>query len=560
MAEKVTIQGAPYDEVNEAIRVNIVAGGSSGGGASGGLTDDELRAAPVEISDPFGATAARQDIQTVALGAPTDPSAGTGSGSIIGLLKSLREYLAGILYVNLRDNQNPPVTSITIPNQTYPLSLNGRSCATFQLTGTWSGDPLIVRATADNTNYVNTYITNVSTGEIMTTIPSGATGLFRADVAGIYQIQIRAGATFTGSLTIGSVEGSGIADTLASFLRGSTPVSGAGLPVSGPLTNTQLRASAVVTSSGDTVATGTISALNASQTGTATANSAVEIDTNGASTVTTQWSGTMTATMTFYGTVNGVTWFQLPSYQSNSQTPSFNTTYSAAAQNAPFTVECSGFSRVRLQTSAYTSGSIAVTMRTSKSAHLPYTNVAVGVSPVNIQTLSGQALATTGVSGSLPIAGPVAHSQSSNQSPVMTGGKVVTAQDATLAAGDVAQTVSTTNGAQVIKPYAVPELDWQSSITVTTTTQTAIRASGGAGIRNYCTGIQYQNTSATATLITIQDGASTVAVFNAPASMGVPALLTFPTPLKTTANTALNVTCGTGGANLILNAQGYVAP
>ncbi|SDC31393.1 hypothetical protein SAMN05444678_102277 [Sphingomonas sp. YR710] len=37
-------------------------------------------------------------------------------------------------------------------------------------------------------------------------------------------------------------------------------------------------------------------------------------------------------------------------------------------------------------------------------------------------------------------------------------------------------------------------------------------------------------------------------------------VMDFPTPLESAAATALNVNCGTTGANVLVNVQGYQAP
>ena len=93
--------------------------------------------------------------------------------------------------------------------------------------------------------------------------------------------------------------------------------------------------------------------------------------------------------------------------------------------------------------------------------------------------------------------------------------------------------------------------------TVTTATQTQLRAAQATGIRTNVTAITYQNTSATATTLTIQDGSTTLVTFSVPASMTEPRQLIFPTPLRGTAATALNYTAGTTGANVLLNVTGF---
>lgn len=108
----------------------------------------------------------------------------------------------------------------------------------------------------------------------------------------------------------------------------------------------------------------------------------------------------------------------------------------------------------------------------------------------------------------------------------------------------------------LMKPYGLPETDWQFAGLITTVAATAARA---AGVRNYVTAVQYQNTSATASEIQIQDEATVIWRGQAAASMAQPAVVLLPTPLRGTAATALNVQLITTGTNTFVNLQGYQA-
>ena len=149
------------------------------------------------------------------------------------------------------------------------------------------------------------------------------------------------------------------------------------------------------------------------------------------------------------------------------------------------------------------------------------------------------------------------HSNAASGNPVRVAGRVVTSQDTGLINNDVSDLFMTTAGQLVIKNYASSEFDWQYTGTLTTTTAVAMTAAGPASVRSYLTGLVYQNTSATATTILILDGGSTIATFQASASMSMPAIITFPTPIKSSAAIALNINCGTTGANVIVSSQGY---
>jgi hypothetical protein len=124
--------------------------------------------------------------------------------------------------------------------------------------------------------------------------------------------------------------------------------------------------------------------------------------------------------------------------------------------------------------------------------------------------------------------------------------------------------LATLIGALVTKPYAIPEADWQYAAAaggIINTTDAVLRAAAAAGIRNYVTSIDIRNAHATvATEVVIKDGATVIWRQLLPAAMAAPVEITFPTPLRGTAATAINVACITTGAQVYVNAQGFAAP
>lgn len=169
----------------------------------------------------------------------------------------------------------------------------------------------------------------------------------------------------------------------------------------------------------------------------------------------------------------------------------------------------------------------------------------------------GSALAAT-------VSGPAAHDAVISGNPVRLAGRALTANYTGVATGDTADLVTTVVGAVIQKPYSIPEADWQYAAAaggIINTTDVAVKAAAAAGIRNYITGIQLRNTNAVATEFVIKDGASTVIWrTQLPASMTGSMEVAFPTPLKGTAATAVNVACITTGAAVYANLQGYIAP
>ena len=140
---------------------------------------------------------------------------------------------------------------------------------------------------------------------------------------------------------------------------------------------------------------------------------------------------------------------------------------------------------------------------------------------------------------------------------------------AAITSGRNVDLMATLIGALVNKPFSIPESDWSAvaaaSGILNTTTATTLKTAAGAGIRNYLTSIQIMSEAlGAATELAIRDGAAGPVIWRTkiPAG-GLPTTnIAFPSPLKSTANTLLEVvtlTASVTGA-VYVNAQGYVAP
>ena len=156
---------------------------------------------------------------------------------------------------------------------------------------------------------------------------------------------------------------------------------------------------------------------------------------------------------------------------------------------------------------------------------------------------------------------PTQTAGSTSATNVMNAGLLAqTSNPTSVTSGQAVRALATVVGAIVEKPYSIPELDWSYTGILTTTTAAAARAAQGAGVKNYVTSITFQNTNATATTLIILDGATAKWTVSLPTSMTTPLHFTFPTPLQSSANAAINVNCGTTGANVYVNMSGYTAP
>lgn len=162
-----------------------------------------------------------------------------------------------------------------------------------------------------------------------------------------------------------------------------------------------------------------------------------------------------------------------------------------------------------------------------------------------------------------PVVGAAAHDAVISGNPERIAGRAVTANYTAVANGDVADIITTLVGAVIEKPFSIPEADWQYAALaggIINTTDVVVKAAAAAGIRNYVTAIQVRNTNAVATEFVIKDGATVIWRTQLPASMTDSQTVTFITPLKGTAATAVNVACITTGAAVYANLQGYSAP
>lgn len=358
------------------------------------------------------------------------------------------------------------------------------------------------------------------------------------------------------------------------------------VPVSGPLTDAQLRATAVPVTSAGSATEATLAALNAKvaalgpqsvansqsvslalhpttigPSALTTGNNILKADNTGLDTSGYQ-SGLLVLVSTATGgtwiveqSVDNVTWAPVVLFESSLLVPiPINSAVTATAGARAFAfANPAPFLRVRIATTL-TGGSAQASVTMSQMSFAsPVVSVIQNNAPNLAATVSGTVTASNA-------AGTAAHSAAASGNPVQVGGVVATAVAITEVAGDACRMQMTTGGQLVTKVGGLPETDVQFTGILTTNTATAAMAAGGASIRNYVTDLSFQNTNATATTLLLQDGAATIAQWSAPASMATPVALTFATPRRGTAATAMNLTCGTTGANVLVNLGGYRAP
>lgn len=112
------------------------------------------------------------------------------------------------------------------------------------------------------------------------------------------------------------------------------------------------------------------------------------------------------------------------------------------------------------------------------------------------------------------------------------------------------------NGALVTVPYSIKSSMARGTGSGNDTAAHTIIVAGGGGLKTYITSMQCSNTSATSTLVTLNDAAASVLIV--PAGGGNNPQ--FSVPLVTAAATAFTLTSGTAVTTVYCNAQGYYAP
>lgn len=141
---------------------------------------------------------------------------------------------------------------------------------------------------------------------------------------------------------------------------------------------------------------------------------------------------------------------------------------------------------------------------------------------------------------------------------LFVGEAAITASAAT---GDY-YTPKTDTGGRTVVTNAPAGETWQACTgSITDTTQTAIKA-GVASNRIYVTSFGCNNTASVASTLVFQDGATAIwqaAISNSTLQGVASYSMTFPTPLRGSVNTALNVTLGTTATNTRCCAAGYIS-
>lgn len=149
----------------------------------------------------------------------------------------------------------------------------------------------------------------------------------------------------------------------------------------------------------DTVTSGTITTQNLVPAGTATANSAVEIDTTGKGTVTFQVEGTYTGALTVQARVNPTgAWVTVNSATTliNISTGAYSATVPSATQNI-YQTDCGGFAAVRVTALAAVTGTATISIRAFDAVALNALDTPL---PPGTNSIGAVTLTSTTITGS----------------------------------------------------------------------------------------------------------------------------------------------------------------
>lgn len=175
----------------------------------------------------------------------------------------------------------------------------------------------------------------------------------------------------------------------------------------------------------------------------------------------------------------------------------------------------------------------------------------------------------TDATGNLVVVGPAAHDAAASGNPVQIGGVCRTDNPVTIVNSDMSTLTMTTGRALVEMPYNIPENTWQYAAAtlgiVNTTTGVTVKASAGASLRNYITGLQiHAEALGAATEFVVNDAAAGTVIWRIKIGVGGLVLtnITFPVPLRGSAATLVEIktlTASVTGA-VYCSLQGHAAP
>lgn len=197
------------------------------------------------------------------------------------------------------------------------------------------------------------------------------------------------------------------------------------------------------------------------------------------------------------------------------------------------------------------SGNVTVVQSTASNLNA---NVS-GTVTANAGTGSFTVAQATASNLNAQVVGTIAHGSADSGNPQKVGTRARSTVITSVSSDQRTDAIGTIQGYVVTYPYALPQSSLTGTASATGTSDTAVIAAQGAGITINVTTITVYNDSTTNTFVNIKDGATTRLVIPAPAKGG--AMVTLPSPLRLTANTALNFASGSAVTTMYVSAVGF---
>lgn len=191
-------------------------------------------------------------------------------------------------------------------------------------------------------------------------------------------------------------------------------------------------------------------------------------------------------------------------------------------------------------------------------------------SAATIATNTGNAATSLGViddwdngaSDGASVSGDVAHDTADAGEPVKIGARAETAPSGVTAVadGDRTNLYAGADGILYVRPYCALEDILSGVDTDTDGSSTSVISAPGAGIRLYITSVIVKNTHAsTDAYVDIRDGTAGTVLASVPAPAAGGAVVSFPVPLRLTANTACAVDPSAAVSTIITTVVGFKA-
>lgn len=178
---------------------------------------------------------------------------------------------------------------------------------------------------------------------------------------------------------------------------------------------------------------------------------------------------------------------------------------------------------------------------------------------VSLAQIGATTVVNGGLAGTLGVGGATATNVAITDNPLNLGAQAVSSENSAATTARKVQLVADLVGKLIVLPYANPEnFLYGATAAIVDTTGTAILASAGGSLRNYVTSIAVFNSHATvSSVVEIRDGTTTVMFRGYALAAGGGFTISFPTPLRGTAATAVNAYVITTGSNIYVSATGY---